>query len=191
MSARRPVRDRQLASGPRHGRSLNKAFFRAAQPTSRCRLSALLIRVAGNRRHTGVCSVPRAESVYARDDQISRPPRLACRLPLDPVRLLRARQRIRDYLRGFNIDASTVNDVVLALQEAMTNAVLHSDASDDRDVSLAIDGGDLTATRDRGRGFATATFDPDEIPGLDEPGGRGLYLAPASRTDSKWRLGVG
>jgi PAS domain S-box-containing protein len=104
-------------------------------------------------------------------------PRLQFRLPLDAARLLRARQRIRDYLHGFGVTPIAIDDVVLAIQEAMTNAVRHSGAEDGLEVDVHIRGSDLAAiVRDHGRGCDTADFDRERVPSLDEPGGRGLYL---------------
>jgi serine/threonine-protein kinase RsbW len=104
-------------------------------------------------------------------------PTLRFHLPLDPARLLRARHRIRDYLHACAADPAAVEDVVLAIQEAMTNAVAHSGAREDLEVDLRFADADLVAeVKDHGAGFDIAGFDPDRRPGLDEPSGRGLYL---------------
>jgi PAS domain S-box-containing protein len=104
-------------------------------------------------------------------------PGLHFHLPLDPARLLRARHRIRDYLHACAADPAAVEDVVLAIQEAMTNAVAHSGAREDLEVDIEFSGVDLVAQiRDRGAGFDIAGFDPGRRPSLDEPRGRGLYL---------------
>lgn len=102
---------------------------------------------------------------------------LRFRLPLDPARLLRARQRIRDYLDEHDVADEVGTNVVLAIEEAMTNAVRHSEASSGLWVTVGFDGGDLVAeVGDDGRGFDTSAFDPDRVPDPLEPGGRGLYL---------------
>ena len=104
-------------------------------------------------------------------------PRLKFRLPLDPARLLRARERIRDYLTQHRIEGDTIDDVVLALEEAMTNAVRHSGTSEDLNVRLQFAGRDLLAeVRDHGAGFDVTSFDPGRLPDPLEPGGRGLFL---------------
>jgi GAF domain-containing protein/anti-sigma regulatory factor (Ser/Thr protein kinase) len=98
-------------------------------------------------------------------------------LPLDPARLLRARQRIRDYLNENVADAAAVDDVVLAIEEAMTNAVRHSEAVEDLDVTVSFHGDELVATvRDHGCGFDVEGFDAAALPDVDQPGGRGLFL---------------
>ena len=105
------------------------------------------------------------------------PPRLAFSLPLDPARLLRARQRIRDYLHEQRVAPDIIDPVVVAIEEAMTNAVRHSGAEEELEVGLHFDGRDLIAeVRDRGQGFDAAAFDVGETPDLLAPGGRGLFL---------------
>ncbi len=70
-----------------------------------------------------------------------------------------------------------VGDVVLAVEEAMTNAVRHSASAEPLEVRLGFSGPDLHAeVSDRGRGFDVAGFDPRRMPDLLQSGGRGLYL---------------
>ena len=104
-------------------------------------------------------------------------PRLTFRLPSDPSRLLRARERLRDYLEQYCSDPKTVDDVVLAVQEACTNAIRHSGSREDIEVCLRLKENDLIAeVRDKGHGFDTEAFDLEAAPGLMAMGGRGLYL---------------
>jgi PAS domain S-box-containing protein len=104
-------------------------------------------------------------------------PRLHFRLPLDPARLLRARQRIRDYLHERELEPGVIEDVVLAVEEAMSNAVRHSGAIADLEVDLWSEGGDLIAeVRDHGHGFDVDRFDRRRLPDPLSPSGRGLFL---------------
>ena len=104
-------------------------------------------------------------------------PRLTSRLPPDPSRLLRARERMRDYLQQYCSDQVAVDDVVLAVQEACTNSIRHSGSREDIEVSLSLEDGDLVAeVRDTGQGFAVEAFDREAAPGPMSMGGRGLYL---------------
>ena len=104
-------------------------------------------------------------------------PHLRFRLPLDPARLARARERIRDYLRLYCTERDLVDDVVLCVEEACTNAIRHSGSESAMEVSLGFEGGDLVAeVRDHGQGFDIDTFDPEILPDLLSPGGRGLFL---------------
>jgi PAS domain S-box-containing protein len=104
-------------------------------------------------------------------------PHLTFSLPLDPARLLRARHRIRDYLYEFGAEPSDVDRVVLAIEEAMTNAVRHSGSTEELDVSVCFEGADLVAeVKDHGQGFDVSCFDPSAVPDLFATGGRGLFL---------------
>ncbi len=104
-------------------------------------------------------------------------PRLRFRLPPDPARLRRARHRLRDYLQEHLLDPAAVDDVVLSIEEAMSNAVRHSGAGDDLEVELGFEGTDLiTEVRDHGCGFDVERFDPQRLPDPLSSSGRGLYL---------------
>ena len=111
-------------------------------------------------------------------------PRLHFSLAPEPSRLLRARERIRDYLALHCSDATAVNDVVLAVEEAATNAIRHSGSSECLEVELYFHGHDLVAeVRDHGRGFDIDRFDPTVVPDPLAPGGRGLFLIAALMDD--------
>jgi PAS domain S-box-containing protein len=72
---------------------------------------------------------------------------------------------------------TVANDVVLAVEEACTNAIRHSGSSDDIEIRLALEGGDLTAAvKDKGRGFDVESFDPERTPDPLLDHGRGLFL---------------
>ena len=114
--------------------------------------------------------------------------RLHFRLPLDPARLLRARQRIRDYLHEHGVAGDVIDAVVLSVEEAMTNAVRHSGAVADLEVHMGFEGGDLHATvEDKGAGFDVARFDRTRLPDPLAPGGRGLYLIAQLSDDMRLR----
>ena len=112
------------------------------------------------------------------------PPRLYFRVPPEPSHLLRARERLRDYLRQYCTAAELIDDVVLCVEEACTNAIRHSGAADDIEISLAFVAEGLVATvKDRGRGFAVEGFDARRSPDPSSDHGRGLFII-ASLTDS-------
>jgi PAS domain S-box-containing protein len=116
-------------------------------------------------------------SLDSRTTEQSAHPSLRFRLPLDPARLLRARQRIRDYLDQHAVSSETIDVVVLAIEEAMTNAVRHSGAAGDLEVRLGFEGRDLCAqVEDHGAGFDVDSFDRDHPPDPLSTGGRGLFL---------------
>jgi PAS domain S-box-containing protein len=105
------------------------------------------------------------------------PPRLHFSLAPEPSRLLRARERIRDYLNLNGADQTAINDVVLAIEEAFTNAIRHSGSNEDIDVRLRFEGASLRAVvADKGRGFDVESFDDTHVPDPLLDHGRGLYL---------------
>ncbi len=104
-------------------------------------------------------------------------PRLRFSLAPEPSRLLRARERIRDYLTAHCADPTTVNDIVLAVEEACTNAIRHSGSGEDIDVQLRFSGDELRVSiKDEGRGFDVESFDSHKRPDPLLDHGRGLYL---------------
>ena len=105
------------------------------------------------------------------------PPRLRFSVAPEPSRLLRARDRIREYLTLHCADQDAVDDVVLAVEEACTNAIRHSGSSEAVSISLAFSGNDLRiAVKDRGQGFDVAAFDREAPPDPLLDHGRGLFL---------------
>ena len=120
-------------------------------------------------------------------DKHPAPPRLHFSLAPEPSRLLRARERIRDYLALYCSDATTVNDVVLAVEEACTNAIRHSGSDKAIEIRLSLRDHMLrAAVKDRGSGFDVATFDPQRLPEPMCDHGRGLFLI--SRLCDRLRL---
>ncbi len=120
------------------------------------------------------------------------PPRLSFRLALEPSRLMRARERIRDYLLAHCDDAQLIDQVVLCVVEACTNAIRHSASDEEMVVSLQFEQGDLVVSvRDLGRGFDVESFDPAVQPDLMASGGRGLYLIAHLMDDLELRSDKG
>ncbi len=104
-------------------------------------------------------------------------PRLNFHVAPEASRLLRARERIRDYLTTQCADPAIANDVVLAVEEACTNAILHSGSAEEIEIVLGFEDDDLVAAvKDQGRGFDTDAFDPDALPDPLLDHGRGLFL---------------
>jgi PAS domain S-box-containing protein len=104
-------------------------------------------------------------------------PRLQLSMPPDPARLLRVRERLRDYLRHHLVDRTEVDEIVLAVEEAATNAIRHSGVEKDVEIGLSFEGDSLVAVvHDRGGGFDVDAFDPSCVPDPLGTGGRGLFL---------------
>jgi PAS domain S-box-containing protein len=107
----------------------------------------------------------------------TRRPQTTFRLPPDPARLLRARHRVADHLLRLGARPDAIADVVLAVHEAMANAVRHSGASEDLEVEVALEGADVLArVTDHGCDFDPSALDPERPPDPLQEGGRGLYL---------------
>jgi PAS domain S-box-containing protein len=105
------------------------------------------------------------------------PSRLSFRVTPDPTHLVRSRERVRDYLHQHCSTEQAVDQVVLAVDEACTNALRHSGATEDLEIRLGFDGGDLVVeVRDHGRGLEDVTLDPDHVPDPLANDGRGMYL---------------
>lgn len=95
----------------------------------------------------------------------------------EPSHLTDARERLRDFLHCHCPDARLVAEVVLCLEEACTNVIRHSGAREAMQVALRFDDDALVCrVRDRGRGFDTASFDPEAVPDPLASEGRGLHL---------------
>ena len=114
------------------------------------------------------------------------PPRLHFRVPPKPAHLLRARERLRDYLRQYCTERRVIDDVVLCVEEACANAIRHSGAGDDIEITLQFDADRLLASvKDRGQGFDTSSFDPHRTPDLTAEHGRGLFIIAALMDEVK------
>jgi anti-sigma regulatory factor (Ser/Thr protein kinase)/ligand-binding sensor protein len=104
-------------------------------------------------------------------------PELSFSLPPDPAALFGVRRRIRTHLQLSPLDPNQIDDVVLAIEEACTNAIRHSGSLEDVDIRLAFDGQVIEVmVRDHGQGFDASLFNPDELPDPMAEGGRGLFL---------------
>jgi PAS domain S-box-containing protein len=107
----------------------------------------------------------------------SAPPRLCFRVPAQPSHLLRARERLRDYLRQYCADGQVIDDTVLCVEEAATNAIRHSGSRHTIEISVRFVDGDLVAeVKDQGRGFDLTAFDREAQPDPLSDHGRGLFI---------------
>ena len=107
----------------------------------------------------------------------SAPPRLHFRISPEPSHLLRARERLRDYLNQYCAEHRVIDQILLCVEEAATNAIRHSASGEDMEISVRFEAGDLVAeVRDQGHGFDVAVFDPEVLPDVMSDHGRGLFL---------------
>ena len=120
------------------------------------------------------------------------PPRLHFRIPPEPSYLLRARERLRDYLRQYCAQRRLIDDMVLCVEEACANAIRHGGSPDDIEIALRFTRSRLVATvKDRGRGFDVASFDPEHSPDPGADHGRGLFIIARLMDDLELRLDGG
>ena len=106
--------------------------------------------------------------------------------------LSRARRRVRDYLELYCRDRRTVDDMVLCVGEAATNAIRHSGSGEEIEIFLGFRGADLEVlVKDRGRGFDIGAFDPEVLPDPLGDGGRGLFLMSRLSDEMALRRGSG
>lgn len=91
--------------------------------------------------------------------------------------LSEARRAVSNFIAGA-LSEEVCDDVLLALDEIVTNALAHGDSGRSIEVHVARDGQQVAMTvRDSGKGFDPRGIRYDSPPvGLTE-GGRGLYLA--------------
>ena len=93
----------------------------------------------------------------------------------DPGELAGARERLRAWLAEVGVNGSVADDLVLAADEALTNAIRHSGTERDAEVELVrVDGTVRITVRDFGR-WSEGAGDPDH--------GRGLVLVDALTDD--------
>ncbi len=121
-----------------------------------------------------------------------RPPCLHFCVPCEPAHLLRARERLRDYLGNYCADGALIDDLVLCVEEAATNAIRHSGVSDDIEISVQFVAERLVAAvKDHGHGFDVASFDPQRSPDPSADHGRGLFIMAVLMDELELRLNDG
>jgi anti-sigma regulatory factor (Ser/Thr protein kinase) len=108
------------------------------------------------------------------------------RIPADVRRLADVRAVVRDAARDAGAEPGIVDDLVQAVDEAATNAIVHGYAGQPGwvEVTLTVTGKDIAVTvEDEAPGFdPTALPDPDMRPGARPgPGGMGSPHAAGDR----------
>ena len=119
------------------------------------------------------------------------PPRLQFRVPPKPSHLLRARERLRDYLRQYCTEPRVVNDLVLCTEEACTNAIRHSGAADDIEISLQFASERLGPGQGPRPRLRRSSFDPQRTPDPAAEHGRGLFIIAALMDSLELRINGG
>jgi serine/threonine-protein kinase RsbW len=87
------------------------------------------------------------------------------------------RRTLRAYLARQDVAAGVVYQVVLAADEAFSNAVTHAGSDAVIRVSACVsDHEALVEVQDAGVGFTPAAPDPRSVPDVRRPSGRGVFL---------------
>ena len=98
-------------------------------------------------------------------------------VPMDSCSLADLRWRTWAYLAAAQVASGMVEDVLIALHEAVANALLHSGASDDVAVRVRAQRARVVVeVIDQGRGIDASVAIPPKPPNLGAEGGRGLFM---------------
>lgn len=98
----------------------------------------------------------------------------------EPACVPQLRRHVREFLHNLRVDPSTTYDILLATDEAASNAVAHGQSPGGNGVvrlRCSTDGSCVVvAISDEGRGFDPAQVQMHRLPSWTSPGGRGLFL---------------
>lgn len=98
-------------------------------------------------------------------------------VPMDVRSLSDLRWRAWAYLAAAGVAAGMIDDILIALHEAVANALIHSGASSDVAVRMRVRRTSVVAdVVDHGRGIDPSVAIPPRPPGLTAEGGRGLFM---------------
>lgn len=105
------------------------------------------------------------------------PPSLTLTVPESPWRLIDIRGAARDFLDAHGVHELMIEDLLLCIEEACTNVMLHSDTSEPAQVRLQIENGVVEViVQDHGKGFRLDQLHLDREPDPMALSGRGLFL---------------
>ena len=98
----------------------------------------------------------------------------------EPACVPQLRRHVREFLHTLRVDPSTTYDILLATDEAASNAVAHGQSPGGNGLvrlRCSTDGPCVVvAIADEGTGFDPAVVQMHRPPSLTAPGGRGLFL---------------
>jgi serine/threonine-protein kinase RsbW len=111
----------------------------------------------------------------------------------NPNNLITVEEFVNYFSKELNLDESKLSGLLLAVTEAVTNAIIHANKCDETkkvQMDVTKDGNKLIITiKDEGKGF-----DPSKVPDPTEPenllkdSGRGLYLMKIYTDELKYNL---
>ena len=98
-------------------------------------------------------------------------------LPMDTCSLTDLRWRTWAYLAAAGVSAGMLDDILIALHEAVANALLHSGATSDIAVRVKANRASVSVeVTDQGRGIDASVAIPPRPPSLTAESGRGLFM---------------
>ena len=111
----------------------------------------------------------------------------------NPNNLITVEEFVNYFSKELNLDETKLSGLLLAVTEAVTNAIIHANKCDETkkvQVNVTKNGNTLTITiKDEGKGF-----DPSKVPDPTEPenllkdSGRGLYLMKIYSDELKFNI---
>jgi len=118
--------------------------------------------------------------VYSRNNK-DRTKNILLNVPSRISEIRRVSDGILDWLKSYKADEDTLFDIKLCVEEAVRNAIVHGNKSDEAKtvkVSYRLDGADVVIeVEDEGAGFNKTTVpDPTKDENLMKGSGRGVYL---------------
>ncbi len=137
--------------------------------------------------------IARSDTVNAVDEAQNGVVRREFDLPGDLASLDESRERVMQFVTQHCPDEGDQIDMLVALQEALANAVLHGCGDDPAKrirCSVTVDALDISITvRDPGPGFDTALADSDNYAASKLPHGRGIRLMRSLMTQAVYAGG--
>lgn len=111
----------------------------------------------------------------------------------DPNNLLIVEEFVNYFSSDLNVDADRKQNLLVAVSEACTNAIIHANKKDINKIvtiTAKVENNDLVIiVKDQGEGFDhTKVPDPTEPENLLKDSGRGLYLMRAYLDDLKFNV---
>ena len=148
------------------------------------------------------------DTTFSRSEVVSRDPEASCTAKNGAEKLERAfpprresaarmRHTLRAYLSENALDAHVVDDVVLAADEAFSNAVIHAEAADDliRVTARVSESEASVEIQDSGSGFTfgrsdpPSVADPRSVPDVRRTTGRGIFIMESMMDEVSVRSG--
>ena len=117
----------------------------------------------------------------------------ALEIKSDPANLIIVEEFVNHFTEDLNLSEDKKSDLLLAITEATTNAIIHANKSDTSkkvNLNVAVSGDQIKISiKDEGKGF-----DPGKVPNPTDPenlmkdSGRGLYLMRIYMDELKYNL---